>query len=77
MDKSLVNSLDKTDFGENNTPLHYAAYNGWLQLIELLIESGSDVNARNATGCTALFMVSIMLLFKLNVARPVNKDMRR
>lgn len=38
--------------------LHRAAYQGCMELVELLIESGADVNARNGNDATPLFMVS-------------------
>ncbi|UCF04055.1 MAG: ankyrin repeat domain-containing protein [bacterium] len=33
--------------GEKETPLHYAAYLGDMDLIKLLVELGADINARN------------------------------
>ncbi len=37
-----------------NTPLHFAIYEGNIELIKLLIEKGADVNAQNINGDTPL-----------------------
>ena len=37
------------------TPLHSAVYSGSLETVQLLIEHGADVNAKNQNGCTPLF----------------------
>lgn len=31
-----------------NTPLHYAAAYGWLDIMELLLKTGADVNSQNS-----------------------------
>ena len=49
-----------TTFGGRNTPLHYAAYQGHLGVVNLLINSGAKVNARNQAGITAVFFASQM-----------------
>lgn len=36
------------------TPLHWAAFNGRLEVVELLIENGADVHVKNAFGGTPL-----------------------
>ncbi|XP_060077596.1 E3 ubiquitin-protein ligase mind-bomb-like isoform X2 [Ylistrum balloti] len=41
---------------EKKTPLHYAVNGGHKQVIELLIAAGSDVNAQDAFGNTALHL---------------------
>jgi len=38
----------------NYSELHIAAYNGCNEIIELLIENGADINARNKRGETPL-----------------------
>lgn len=60
MDASLASLLDSTEFGESNTPLHYAAYCGSPQVCQVLLSAGKrvNVNARNDAGCTALFIAS-------------------
>ena len=37
-----------------NTPLHFAAAEGYADLAELLIAHGADVNIRDGLGCTPL-----------------------
>tara|TARA_B110000014_G_scaffold90972_1_gene62497 strand:+ start:1715 stop:1987 length:273 start_codon:yes stop_codon:yes gene_type:complete len=32
---------------DGNTPLHYAAFQGLSEILELLITGGADINARN------------------------------
>lgn len=46
----LVNAKD--EFGL--TPLHYAARNGYLNIVKLLIENGADINAKDDFGSTIL-----------------------
>jgi len=38
--------------GQNQTPLHDAAYLNKSSIVELLLTHGADVNARNADGKT-------------------------
>jgi len=38
------------------TPLHDAAYRGHKEIVELLIDAGADVNAKNNSGETPLDM---------------------
>lgn len=50
--------MKSVDTGENvneveaagNTPLHHAAYEGWLQGAELLLSLGAHINASNNAG---------------------------
>ncbi|UCG28774.1 MAG: ankyrin repeat domain-containing protein, partial [Bacteroidales bacterium] len=42
-DVSLTNAKDDV----NNTPLHYAAENGYLTLVELLVSKGADIKTTN------------------------------
>ncbi len=44
--------------GDSNTPLHYAAYQGHLDLCKLLVERGANLNLENGDGCTPLFLAS-------------------
>jgi hypothetical protein len=48
---SVVNSQNKS----GNTPLHWAALNGHLQAITLLLNQGADPSILNAAGHDALF----------------------
>jgi ankyrin repeat protein len=36
--------------GAGNTPLHFAAYEGWCQGIEMLVTKGAKINASNNAG---------------------------
>uniref|UniRef100_A0A452YNL1 RING-type E3 ubiquitin transferase n=1 Tax=Aegilops tauschii subsp. strangulata TaxID=200361 RepID=A0A452YNL1_AEGTS len=65
-------------FGGLNSPLHFAAAKGHLDIVTLLLEKGADVNARNYCGQTALMhacrhghweVVQMLLLFRCNVTR--------
>ncbi|GIZ48019.1 hypothetical protein CKM354_001109400 [Cercospora kikuchii] len=40
---------------EGNTPLHWAAYNGHLDIVKLLIAAGADMWQKNAAGHLAMF----------------------
>jgi hypothetical protein len=62
---NLAIAYDESEWGDGNTPLHYAAYNNHLEVCRLLCEEGEwaiasrDVNAPNSKasgGVTALFM---------------------
>ena len=46
----LVNSKDKV----GNTPLHLAAYRGYVRMAELLIQNGAKANVKNNEGDTPL-----------------------
>jgi ankyrin repeat protein len=48
---SVVNSQNKS----GNTPLHWAALNGHLQIITLLLKQGADPSILNVAGHDALF----------------------
>ncbi|PNT67742.1 hypothetical protein BRADI_3g31460v3 [Brachypodium distachyon] len=65
-------------FGGLNSPLHFAAAKGHLDIVTMLLEKGADVNARNYCGQTALMhacrhghweVVQMLLLFRCNVTR--------
>jgi hypothetical protein len=44
------------------TPLHSAAYYGDLEMVQVLLEYGVDVNAKNDLGCTPLFCTASSLI---------------
>ncbi len=54
-DPHLVNSTDDSDC----TPLHYAAGSGFLELSELLVEHGADVNAQSYEHETPLHWAAV------------------
>ena len=51
-DESLIRARDKFE----NTPLHYAAQQGNMELSRILISKKADVNAQNMKGMTALHL---------------------
>ena len=61
-DPHLVNAKDK----RGQKPLHYAASNS-LQCVELLVESGADLNARDRDGYTAIFRAFTVEIAKVLV----------
>ena len=46
--------------GAGNTPIHAAAYEGWLEGIELLVSLGAKLNASNNAGDRAYHIASYM-----------------
>lgn len=48
---TFVNHTNK----EGNTPLHWAAYNGHLPVVKLLVAAGADMWVKNAAGHLAMF----------------------
>src|SRR5262245_38904588 len=60
-DKEAVKGLLKqkvavdAPYGDGTTPLHWAAYWDDVQLADLLIAAGGNVNARNDAGATPLW----------------------
>ena len=53
--KKMSNAQDTTEFGELMTPLHYAAYQGDLEITTALLNAGAAVNAKTKLGFTPLF----------------------
>jgi ankyrin repeat protein len=51
----LINAVNEA----GNTPLHWAALNGHLENVKLLIESGADVTIINRAGHDAVFEAEI------------------
>ena len=49
--RDFVNTTNK----EGNTPLHWAAYNGHLDVTKLLVAAGADMWIKNAAGHLAMF----------------------
>lgn len=45
-------------FGGKYTPLHYASYNGHVDVVRILLNYGAHINAKNEAECTALFLAS-------------------
>lgn len=55
---SLGDQLNETDY-TGNTVLHYAASNGWSEIVEKLIQLGVDVNRPDPRGFTALYYADL------------------
>ncbi|MBO5658445.1 MAG: ankyrin repeat domain-containing protein [Duodenibacillus sp.] len=63
------------------TALHYAATNGHVGLMRLLLSKGADVNARTASGITPLYMAArkpsrdaVLLLMRAGALRDICND---
>eukprot|EP01035_Chromulina_nebulosa_P020028 gene20028-26005_t len=58
-DNRLAVATDSTEKGDNWTPLHYASYKGFINIVELLIDNisviSTAVNTTNTYGFTPLF----------------------
>lgn len=46
-DANVVHARDEEEFGDGNTPLHYAAYQGHLAIARLLLDGGARINEEN------------------------------
>ncbi|KAF0700913.1 Aste57867_8561 [Aphanomyces stellatus] len=57
-DPEKPNARDTTEFGDMNTPLHYAAYQGHTALCKRLMAAKAKVDATNALGCTPIFFAA-------------------
>lgn len=47
-----------TETALNTTPLHWASYKGHITIIEMLLQAGADVNARDKVGRSPLDMAA-------------------
>lgn len=54
-DGALVSSLVNHGNKEGNTPLHWAAYNGHLEVVKSLLAVGADMWVKNSAGHLAMF----------------------
>jgi hypothetical protein len=57
-DGRLASEPDRSPDGGGYTPLHYAAYNGHLDVVHALLRLGVQINARNDAGATPLFLAA-------------------
>jgi ankyrin repeat protein len=71
--EDIIKDLSNLSQEEKNIKLRIASYNGYLDLVKLLINNGADVNAKNNFGFTSLMLASVNdhmdivnLLIKLN-----------
>lgn len=53
------------DYDREATPLHWAANKGHVEAIELLIDSGANVNAQNKRGRTPIHALIEMKFYKI------------
>lgn len=58
VDIDSIDERDETEFGEHNTLLHYASYQGHENIVAFLIKEGANMNTINSAGCTPLFMAA-------------------
>lgn len=76
-DLKIYYFMDQTD-SHYNTPLILAAVNGNLSIVEILLEYGADLNAKNRQGSTALelscrkgfFEISKVLISRYSFLQP-------
>lgn len=54
-DRRMRDASDLSQYGNGWCPLHYAAYQGHVQIVAELLSSGAKVNATNNDGFNALF----------------------
>ncbi|RNJ56637.1 hypothetical protein D7B24_007001 [Verticillium nonalfalfae] len=72
----MVNIMN-THYGRGNAPIHLAAHHNNLELFELLLDHGADMNAIQADGITALHTIvqlNYLDLAKSLLRRGVNAD---
>ena len=55
VDIDSIDERDETEFGEHNTLLHYASYQGHENIVAFLIKEGANMNTINSAGCTPFF----------------------
>lgn len=78
-DPSLARAEDRSESGERNTPLHYAACQGHAEVCALLLDAGALLEARNEGGVTALFLAAQAnqpRVVELLLARGASPDVR-
>ena len=51
-----------TSAGLNGGPLHYAAGKGFLQVVEVLLSAGADINLLSEDNCTPLYYAVLGLI---------------
>lgn len=52
--KEIISSWVNKRNNDNFSPLHYASFNGNLEVCQMLIEAGADTQVMNKFGLTAL-----------------------
>lgn len=57
-DSALARATDDSEWGEGYCALHYAAYEGHVNVCEVLLHAGAAVNQTNDSGCTALYLAA-------------------
>lgn len=56
--RKMSNLPDTEEYGDSMTPLHYASYQGYKDIVLELLRSNANVNIRNRLGFTPLFYAS-------------------
>lgn len=54
-DRRMSVACDESEYGDGWTALHYASYQGYIDIVHELLKSGAGVNICNNNGFTALF----------------------
>lgn len=54
----LVHDRDSSEYGNQNSSLHYAAYQGHTSICDILIRQGASINGTNGSGCTPVFFAA-------------------
>ncbi|KAL4100380.1 hypothetical protein PRIC1_008174 [Phytophthora ramorum] len=54
----LISEKDASEYGNSNSPLHYAAYQGHTAISDILIKRGASLNSTNGSGCTPIFFAA-------------------
>ncbi|MGV2433346.1 MAG UNVERIFIED_CONTAM: ankyrin repeat domain-containing protein [Rickettsiaceae bacterium] len=63
----LTETNTKKALDNKNMALHIAASKGYYQIVDLLLEHGADVNAKNASGRTALHLATLYCGLSSNI----------